>query len=79
MARIEGVKQGGPLLGRFAFWLSRRKIGRVPKPLRIYALHRRLLMGYGQMEMAQEKAQRVPASVKSLASVLVALRVGCPF
>jgi hypothetical protein len=54
-------------------------LGRVVKPVRIYALHSRLLRGYAQMELAQAAAKQVPASIKSLASVQVATRIGCPF
>ncbi|HEY3244654.1 MAG TPA: hypothetical protein VGM03_15035, partial [Phycisphaerae bacterium] len=71
--------KGGSALARLAFFLTRRKLGRVVKPVRIYALHSRLLRGYAQMELAQAAAQRVPGRIKSLASVRVALRVGCPF
>ncbi|MFP6609946.1 MAG: hypothetical protein VCB80_07195 [Deltaproteobacteria bacterium] len=79
MARIEGVTQGGSLLARVVFWMSRRKLGRVIGPLRVHALHTRLLAGVGSMETAQEKASTVPATIKVLAEVLVAMRVGCPF
>jgi len=79
MARIEGVTKGGSLLARVAFFFSRRKVGRVVKPVQIHALHTRILLGYGQMEMAQEKARRVPSVVKALAQVQVARRIGCPF
>ena len=79
VARIEGVIQGGSLLARVVFWMSRRKLGRVIGPLRVHALHTRLLAGVGSMETAQEKASTVPATIKVLAEVLVAMRVGCPF
>lgn len=79
MARIEGVTRGGSLLARLAFFATRRKVGRVVTPVRINALHNWILYGYGNMETAQEKAKRVPAAVKSLAQVLIAMRVGCPF
>ena len=79
VARIEGVTQGGSLLARVVFWMSRRKLGRVIGPLRVHALHTRLLAGVGSMETAQEKASTVPATIKVLAEVLVAMRVGCPF
>ncbi len=79
MARIEGVTEGGSLLARLAFWVSRRKLGRVVKPVRVHALHTRLLQGFGAMEQAQGKAASVPATTKLLAEVLVAMRVGCPF
>lgn len=79
MARIEGVKNGGSILARIAFFFTKRKVGKVIKPVRIHALHRQLLMGYGQMEMAQEKAKKVEITTKALAQVLSAMRVGCPF
>ena len=79
MARIGGVQRGGSILARIAFFLCRRKVGKVILPVRVHALHPRLLYGYGQMEMAQEKANRVPDAPKSLGQILVAMRVGCPF
>ena len=79
MARIDGVSKGGSLLARIAFFFTRRRVGRVVKPVRVHALHGRLLYGYGQMELAQEKARTVPVAVKALAQVRVAMRVGCPF
>lgn len=79
MARIEGVSSGGSLLARIAFLMTRRKVGRVVMPVRIHALHTPILYGYGQMEMAQEKAKRVPTAVKALAQVRIAMRIGCPF
>ena len=79
MSRIAGVQKGGGILARIAFFLCRRKVGKVVQPLRIYALHPRALLGYGQMEQAQQKSRRVPIVVKSLAQTLVAMRVGCPF
>ncbi len=79
MARIAGVTRGGSLLARFTFFMTRRKVGRVIRPVRVHALDSRVLYGYGQMELAQEKARGVPAAVKSLAQIRVAMRVGCPF
>ena len=79
MARIPGVEGGGGPMARLIFFLVRRRLGRVPRPLRIVALHPELLMGYGQMERAQERARRVPLPLKRLAQVRVAMRVGCPF
>lgn len=79
MPRINGVAQGGSILTRFAFFFCRRKVGRVIRPVRVHALHSRLLLAYAQMEMAQEKASKVPGTIKSLAQFRVAMRVGCPF
>ncbi len=79
MSRITGVNRGGTILARLAFFFTRRKVGRVIRPVRVHALHSRLLFGYGQMEMAQEKADKIPPALKSLAQIRVAMRVGCPF
>ncbi len=79
MARIEGVTRGGSLLARLAFFFTKRKVGRVVRPVRVHALATRILAGYGPMEMAQDKARRVPQTIKMLASVRVATRIGCPF
>lgn len=79
MARIDGVTEGGSLLARIAFFFTRRKVGRVVRPVRVHALHTRLLQGYAQMELAQDKASRLPAALKALAQVRVSMRIGCPF
>jgi hypothetical protein len=79
MARIEGVRTNGSLFTRFAFYLSRRKLGKVVKPVQVHALHKTLLFGFGMMENAQVKAKRVPAVEKELALMLVARRIGCPW
>jgi len=41
MARIEGVRTNGSLFTRFAFYLSRRKLGKVVKAVQVHALHKR--------------------------------------
>ena len=80
MARIQGVEteQAG-LFVRFIFWMTRRKIGRVVLPIRIAAHHPRLLRAVGEMESGQMAARTVDGSLKALASVKVALLIGCPF
>lgn len=79
MARLMGIERGGSLLARIIFFFTRRRVGHVPRPVRIRALRPRLLMGYGQMELAHEKSNRVPPALKKLGQVRVAMRVGCPF
>lgn len=79
MPRIRGVENGGSVLARIAFFMTRRKVGKVIRPVRVHALHPRLLLGYGRMEQAQEKAARVPQRVKAVATLRVAMRIGCPF
>jgi hypothetical protein len=80
MARIDGVeaRQAG-LFVRFAYWLTRRKLGRVVTPVKITAHHPRLLRAMAAMEMGQEAARSVEAPLKMLAQIKVALLIGCPF
>ena len=86
MARIEGVQpKDAGLLTRIVYGLVRRKLAKVAgkaaviEPIRITAHHPRLLRAVGQMEMGQEAAHGVPLALKTLAEVLVAMRIGCPF
>ena len=80
MARIPGVeKEQAGWLVRIAYWLTRRKLGRVVLPVRIMAHHPRLLRGVGSMEMAQEAARTVDLRLKCLVQIKVAQRIGCPF
>jgi hypothetical protein len=52
---------------------------RLVEPVTITAHHTRLLVAYGQMEMGQEAAHAVPAHLKSLAGIMAASLIGCPF
>ena len=79
MARIQGVASGGSLLARIAFFMSRRKLGKVVRLVRVHALNPSILLGYGQMEGSQGKAKSFPPAVKALAKVRVGMRIGCPF
>ncbi len=84
MARIEGADPrkmsfGAGLFVRFAYWATKRKLGKVPAPAQIIAHHPRNLWGYAEMEQAQQAAKRVDAGLKNLADLRVATRVGCPF
>ena len=55
MARIEGITdKQADLFTRSIYAAVRRKIGRVPEPMRITAHQPRLLAALGGMEMAQE-------------------------
>jgi hypothetical protein len=77
--RIPGAPSPPSLFARIVYWFAKRRLGRVPLPVRIHAVHGRLFQGYARMELAQDKARRVPFDVKALASIRVAMRVGCPF
>ena len=67
------------MLARLAYWITRRKFGHVIAPVKIWAHHPRLLRGAGAMEQAHEAARSVDPVLKSLAQILAAMRVGCPF
>jgi hypothetical protein len=79
MARIAGLQKPRSLFARAVYWFAKRRLGRVPAPVRIQALHPRVFQGYARMELAQDKARLVPFVPKALAQILVAVRVGCPF
>jgi alkylhydroperoxidase family enzyme len=66
-------------IARFAFRQSRRQFGVVATPLRIFAHHPKLLLGYGMLEMAQDRARRVPHRLRMLAAHKAASIIGCEF
>jgi hypothetical protein len=86
MARMNGLEpsQAGSV-ARLLYWMVKRKVGqitgdsRLVEPVKITAHHGRLLVAYGQMEAGQGGACMVPAPLKSLASLMTASMVGCPF
>lgn len=84
MARIGGAepdKQGlvSGLFTRIAYALTKRKVGRVVKPVQIWAHHTRLLWGGAQMELSMAASHLVDAALKDLAQLRAATLVGCPF
>ena len=79
MARLEGVTRPGVSLAAAVFAFARRKLGRVPQPMRINALNPTIFRGYAFMESAQESAHTVPKGLKVVAQLRVATRIGCPF
>jgi hypothetical protein len=80
MARIAGIEpQQANLFTRFVYWMTKRKLGRVVLPVKITAHQPKLLRGMGEMENAQFAARSVPMTLKELASIKVAMMIGCPF
>lgn len=67
------------LLNRVVYWLTRRKKGRVVEPIRIHGLRGPLVLGFGLMELAQDRAGVLPVRIKKLAQLRAATRIGCPF
>ena len=80
MTRLEGVadKQAG-LFTRVAFWMARRKVGKVPDPMRVSAHHGAISMAAGGYEFWLDRARLVDARLKTLAGIKAAMMVGCPF
>jgi alkylhydroperoxidase family enzyme len=79
-ARIAGVPDNrAGLLARGSYSYSRKALGSVPDPLRVYAHHPTVLGGYGALELATEKADRVPKPLKHLASTKAAAMTGCEY
>jgi hypothetical protein len=84
MARISGAEPGqqglvSGLFTRIAYALTKRKVGRVVKPVQIMAHHTRLLWGDAQMELSMAASHRVDAALKDLAQLRAATLIGCPF
>ena len=79
-ARIAGVgDRGAGPLARYAFWYSRRHYGHVVEPTRVFAHHPLLLGGYGTLELAVERSDRVEPRLKALAELKAATMTGCEF
>lgn len=80
MARISGVEaEQASWFTRLAYWMTKRKIGRVILPMKITAHQPRLLWAAGQMEMAQAAMRSVDPTLKCLVEIKVATMIGCPF
>jgi AhpD family alkylhydroperoxidase len=78
MARIDPYPPRGFLV-RFAYWFARRRFGRVPGSLAVVAHNLASLTAVAGFELANERGRAVPWRLKELATVKVALEVGCRF
>lgn len=78
MARMDGVlpKRAG-WFARIGYFLARRKVGRVPEPMTIYAHNPWVLFAYGNFELGLERASRVDKRLKALASIKAGSLIGC--
>jgi AhpD family alkylhydroperoxidase len=78
--RIAGVPDNrAGLVARSAYSYSRRAVGQVTEPTRVFAYHPTIMAGYGALEYATEKADRLPSDLKRLASTKAAALSGCEF
>lgn len=77
-ARIEGVPDSrAGLIARGSYSYSRRALGEVTEPTRIFAHHPTILAGYGALELATKRADRLPEGLKHLVATKGAALVGC--
>jgi AhpD family alkylhydroperoxidase len=77
--RIEPVppKRAG-LLTRFMYRVAKRRYGQVPEPFAVAAHHRRLMIAGAVHEtMIQRASQTLPVSVRELAVLWAARKIGC--
>lgn len=67
------------LFARFAGWWAKRKLGKVPGPLRVMAHSSAALQAAGGFEFAFERFEKVEPRLMCLAVLRTATLVGCPF
>jgi hypothetical protein len=80
MSRVAGLPPGrAGLLVRFAYWFSKRMLGKVTEPLTVAARHPWIFRGYTAYEFALGRARRVDPRLKALVGLKAAALVGCPF
>jgi AhpD family alkylhydroperoxidase len=66
------------LLARAMYRFAKRRYGEVPEPVAVFAHHRRLLVSYAvHEEMARRASKALPASVRELAVLWTARKIGC--
>ena len=61
------------------FWLTKRRIGRVPLGLRVRARDPKLFRQIVRMDLYAVSQGAIPVRLKELAQLKVAMMVGCPF
>ena len=80
MPRVEGIPhERAGWFARVAYWFARRKLGRVPGPVRLYAHSNAVLQAVGSFELAIERARKVDPRLLALAQLRTGTLVGCPF
>jgi len=78
MPRSDGVQSPG-LLTRLLFYFARRRLRRVPLGMRIRAFDPTYLRHAARLDIYCAAEDALPANLKELAQLKVALMVGCPF
>ena len=77
-ARIPGVPDNSrnPIV-RASYLESRRRFGEVMDPMRVFAHHPRIMLGYSAMELATERSHRMPERLKHLGEMRAGMLAGC--
>ncbi|MDQ6914410.1 MAG: carboxymuconolactone decarboxylase family protein [Actinomycetota bacterium] len=76
-SRVPGVQRSRNPIVRSTFWTTRRKYGKVVEPVRVFAHHPLVMVGYGAFELATERAKLVPDRLKALGEMKAAQLAGC--
>jgi len=80
MARLSGLSDAeAGALARAIFGGAKRRVGKVPEPMRIMAHSTWVMNANTGFELAFGRATAVDAGLKGLASVKAAAMVGCVF
>jgi AhpD family alkylhydroperoxidase len=76
--RIRGISDDtrNPL-ARASFRVSRRRYGAVMEPMRVFAHHPKVMVGYAALELASERSRLVSARLKHLAELRAGMICGC--
>ena len=64
---------------RLIYWLVKRRLGRISRGVRLRARDPKLLEVAARMDLHTAASFTVPANLKELAQIKVAVMVGCPF
>jgi hypothetical protein len=80
VVRSQGVQDNeAGLLTRIIFWLTKRRLGRVPLGMRVRARDPKLFRNVVRMDLYAVSQGAIPVRLKELAQLKVAMMVGCPF
>ena len=79
MARIEAVGKRAGWFYRLSRFISMKTLGAETEPLQVIGHHSGVLAAMGVYGMIADRATSVRADLKALATIKVALLVGCHF